>query len=35
MNKLFIGFIVGLVVGIGLAFLLESLDDKVRSEHED
>ncbi|MEH7298977.1 YveK family protein [Neobacillus drentensis] len=33
-NKLFIALIGGLVVGIGLAFLVESLDDRIRSEHE-
>ncbi|PFP29486.1 capsular biosynthesis protein [Bacillus sp. AFS073361] len=33
-NKLFIAIIGGLVVGIGLAFLLESFDDKIRSVSE-
>ncbi|MFK9089963.1 YveK family protein [Bacillus salipaludis] len=34
-NKLIIiGFIAGLVIGIGLVFLLDSLDDSLRSEHE-
>jgi capsular polysaccharide biosynthesis protein len=33
-NKLFIAIIGGIVVGIGLAFLLESFDDKIRSERE-
>lgn len=33
-NKIFIATVAGLVIGIGLAFLLESLDDKIRSEKE-
>ncbi|MBY0145880.1 YveK family protein [Neobacillus niacini] len=33
-NKVLMGIIGGLVAGIGLAFLLESLDDKIRSEKE-
>ncbi|MEH7493785.1 YveK family protein [Neobacillus niacini] len=33
-NKVFMAIIGGLVVGIGLAFLLESLDDRIRSEKE-
>jgi capsular polysaccharide biosynthesis protein len=33
-NKIFIATVTGLVIGIGLAFLLESLDDKIRSEKE-
>ncbi|EKN69408.1 lipopolysaccharide biosynthesis protein [Neobacillus bataviensis LMG 21833] len=34
-NKLIlIGFIAGLVIGIGLVFLLDSLDDSLRSERE-
>lgn len=33
-NKLFIAIIGGIVVGIGLAFLFESMDDKIRSERE-
>jgi capsular polysaccharide biosynthesis protein len=33
-NKLFIAIIGGIVVGIGSAFLLESLDDRIRSERE-
>lgn len=33
-KKLFMGIIGGIVVGIGLAFLLESLDDKIRSERQ-
>ncbi|WP_138752523.1 YveK family protein [Paenibacillus sinopodophylli] len=30
----FIGFIVGLTLGIGLVFLLDSLDDSIKSERE-
>ncbi|WP_066067770.1 YveK family protein [Neobacillus soli] len=33
-NKLFIAVIGGFIVGIGLAFLLESLDDRIRSVRE-
>jgi capsular polysaccharide biosynthesis protein len=33
-NKLLIAVVGGLVVGIGLAFLLESLDDRIRSSQE-
>ncbi|MDR7079108.1 capsular polysaccharide biosynthesis protein [Neobacillus niacini] len=33
-NKVFMAIIGGLVVGVGLAFLLESLDDRIRSEKE-
>ncbi|SDM77501.1 YveK family protein [Bacillus sp. OK048] len=33
-NKLFIAIFAGIVVGVGLAFLVESLDDKIRSERE-
>jgi capsular polysaccharide biosynthesis protein len=33
-NKLFIAIIGGLVVGIGLAFLIDSMDNKIRSENE-
>jgi capsular polysaccharide biosynthesis protein len=33
-NKVLMAIIGGLVVGIGLAFLLESLDDRIRSEKE-
>lgn len=33
-NKLYMAVIGGIVVGIGLAFLLESLDDKIRSEND-
>ncbi len=33
-NKVFMAIIGGLVVGIGLAFLLESLDDRIHSEKE-
>ena len=29
-----IGFVLGLVAGIGLVFLLESLDDSVKSEED-
>ena len=31
-RMIMIGFIIGLVAGIGLVFLLESLDDSVKSE---
>jgi capsular polysaccharide biosynthesis protein len=34
LNKLYIAIISGIVVGIGLAFLIESLDDKLRSVQE-
>ncbi len=33
-NKLYIAVVGGLIVGIGLAFLLESLDDRIRSVRE-
>jgi capsular polysaccharide biosynthesis protein len=33
-NKIIIAAIAGLVISIGLAFLLESLDDRIRSEKE-
>jgi capsular polysaccharide biosynthesis protein len=33
-NKLLIAVVGGLIVGIGLAFLLESLDDRIRSSQE-
>jgi capsular polysaccharide biosynthesis protein len=33
-NKVFLALIAGIVVGIGLAFFVESLDDKIRSERE-
>jgi capsular polysaccharide biosynthesis protein len=33
-KKLFIAVVGGLIVGIGLAFLLESLDDRIRSVRE-
>lgn len=33
-NKLFIAVLGGLIIGIGLAFLLESLDDRIRSVRE-
>ncbi|MEH7307924.1 YveK family protein [Neobacillus drentensis] len=33
-NKLFIAVVGGLIGGIGLAFLLESLDDRIRSSQE-
>ncbi|MEH7439026.1 Wzz/FepE/Etk N-terminal domain-containing protein [Neobacillus drentensis] len=33
-NKLYMAIIGGIIVGIGLAFLLESLDDKIRSEND-
>ncbi|MCM3115103.1 Wzz/FepE/Etk N-terminal domain-containing protein [Neobacillus sp. MER 74] len=33
-NKLYIAIIGGIVVGIGLAFLLESLDDRIRPEDD-
>ncbi|MBO0958861.1 capsular biosynthesis protein [Neobacillus sp. MM2021_6] len=33
-NKLFIAVAGGLIIGIGLAFLLESLDDRIRSVRE-
>jgi capsular polysaccharide biosynthesis protein len=33
-KKLYIGIIGGLVVGIGLAFLLESFDDRIRPESD-
>lgn len=33
-NKLYIAIVGGLIVGIGLAFLLESLDDRIRSTRE-
>jgi capsular polysaccharide biosynthesis protein len=33
-NKIIIAIIAGLVISIGLAFLLESLDDRIRSEKE-
>lgn len=33
-NKLFMAIIGGMVIGFGLAFLLESLDDTIRSERE-
>lgn len=33
-NKIIIATIAGLVISIGLAFLLESLDDRIRSEKE-
>ncbi|MBT2657076.1 capsular biosynthesis protein [Bacillus sp. ISL-18] len=33
-NKLYLGIIGGLVVGIGLAFLLDSFDDRIRPNHD-
>ncbi|MCM3568207.1 YveK family protein [Neobacillus mesonae] len=33
-NKVFYGIIGGLVIGIGLAFFLETLDDRIRSKKE-
>lgn len=33
-NKLYIAVVGGLIVGVGLAFLLESLDDRIRSVRE-
>lgn len=33
-NKIIIAIIGGMTIGIGLAFLLESLDDKIRSEND-
>jgi capsular polysaccharide biosynthesis protein len=33
-NKLYLAIIAGIVVGVGFAFLIESLDDRIRSEKE-
>lgn len=33
-NKLYLAIIAGIMVGIGFAFLIESLDDRIRSEKE-
>jgi capsular polysaccharide biosynthesis protein len=33
-NKLYLAIIAGFVVGVGFAFLIESLDDRIRSEKE-
>jgi capsular polysaccharide biosynthesis protein len=33
-NKLYLAIIAGIIVGIGFAFLIESLDDRIRSEKE-
>ncbi|MEH7545756.1 YveK family protein [Neobacillus vireti] len=33
-NKLYIGIIVGLIVGIGIAFLLDSFDDRIRPDND-
>lgn len=33
-NKLYLAIIAGIVVGVGFAFLIESFDDRIRSEKE-
>jgi capsular polysaccharide biosynthesis protein len=33
-NKLYFSIIAGIVVGVGIAFFIESLDDRIRSEKE-
>lgn len=33
-SMLFVGFMLGLIAGIGLVFLLDSLDDSIKSERE-